>query len=497
MGLRISHLDEPVVEFGTGEASMIKEGLAAGGPYSLRLGGAHPPVVRVGFVGTKESVDGARAFLEKCSSPIGSGRTNLRLAPDFPGFESLMHSALALDPNWAWTVDADAFERAIARPELMAFEECLKLWANGVRELAQRDVRLDVVVCALPRDLLTKCARIERPRTRRRGPRHKRRRANVPDSNQLMLFSPDAASIEAASQPLPDDLTARNFRRALKAAAMEAKVPIQIVTPNLYEEGIRGQQDPATRAWNLSVALFYKAGGIPWRVKPESEHTCFVGISFHHLYTDQTHVVYSSLAQAFSTDADGFALRGDAMPWDASDRLPYLSEEQAHDLLGKVITAYRDRLGRDPLRVVVHKTSEFRPEERSGISRALASIPVVEMQTLRSTDFRLIRQGSYPPHRGTLCRFDPAAFLFTTGYSPYRQTYDGPHIPAPLELVGLDSTQADVAANEILGLTKMNWNSADDHTAFPISLAFARKVGLIMSEVPFDREPHPLYRFYM
>jgi hypothetical protein len=54
-----------------------------------------------------------------------------------------------------------------------------------------------------------------------------------------------------------------------------------------------------------------------------------------------------------------------------------------------------------------------------------------------------------------------------------------------------------VAAGEVLALTKMNWNSSDDHTAFPISLALARKVGLIMSEVPLDQEPHPLYRFYM
>ena len=43
----------------------------------------------------------------------------------------------------------------------------------------------------------------------------------------------------------------------------------------------------------------------------------------------------------------------------------------------------------------------------------------------------------------------------------------------------------------------MNWNSARDHIAFPISLAFARQVGLVMAEIPRDADPHPLYRFYM
>jgi hypothetical protein len=92
---------------------------------------------------------------------------------------------------------------------------------------------------------------------------------------------------------------------------------------------------------------------------------------------------------------------------------------------------------------------------------------------------------------------EAASFLYTTGYSSQRGTYDGPHIPAPLEMAGPEAEQAEVAAGEVLALTKMNWNSSDDHTAFPISLAFARKVGLIMSEVPLDQEPHPLYRFYM
>ena len=162
-----------------------------------------------------------------------------------------------------------------------------------------------------------------------------------------------------------------------------------------------------------------------------------------------------------------------------------------------MLVAYRDRLDRDPLRVVVHKTSNFSEDEQIGARRALSAIPAVELRTIRSTDFRLLRQGTYPPHRGTLCRFGNTSFLYTTGYSPDRATYEGPHVPVPLELVDLEGRDAETAGREILGLTKMNWNSTRDHNAFPISLAFARQVGLVMSEVPPDRDPHPAYRFYM
>lgn len=496
--LRLIHLPEPTVEFGEGESSVIREGLAEFGPYSLRLGAAHPNAVRIGIVGTPASVAGARKFLERMAGRIHSGRPKALLTPDYPGFSAVFRSALAVDPRWVVEVDAAAVERELARPPYDAFEGCLGLWVEGVRSLI-RDIAPDVVLCALPADVLDKCRVVDVPRPKRpsNGRRHRRRaRRAGPEQLELNLFDAGAGSIEEASQPQPSDLRSRNFRRALKAAAMDVRVPIQIVTPSLYEEGGK-QQDPATRAWNLSVALFYKAGGLPWRARAEVEHTCFVGISFHHLFTADRHVMFSSLAQAFSTEGDGFALRGGEIPWDPTDRRPHLDEVQSEELLGKVMTAYRSHVGRDPLRVVVHKTSEFTAGERQGMKRALTDVPAVEMQTVRSTDFRLLRQGTYPPHRGTLAIFGDTSFLFSTGYSDVRETYEGPHVPVPLELVDSEGTAAELSARELLSLSKMNWNSARDHIAFPISLAFARQVGLVMAEIPPDADPHPLYRFYM
>lgn len=496
--LRLVHLPEPTVEFGEGESSLIREGLADLGPYSLRLGAAHPGAVRVGIVGTPASVVGARKFLERMAGRIHSGRPNALLTPDYPGFAAVFRSSLAVDPRWVVELDPAAVERELARPPYEAFEACLGLWVEGVRGLI-RDIAPDVVLCALPADVLDRCRVVEVPRPKRvsKGRRRGRgARKGGPEQLELNLFDAGAGSIEGASQPQTSDLRSRNFRRALKAAAMDVRVPIQIVTPSLYEEGGK-QQDPATRAWNLSVALFYKAGGLPWRARAEVEHTCFVGISFHHLFTADRHVMFSSLAQAFSTEGDGFALRGGEIPWDPTDRRPHLDEAQSEELLGKVMTAYRSHVGRDPLRVVVHKTSEFTAGERQGMKRVLTDVPAVEMQTVRSTDFRLLRQGTYPPHRGTLAIFGDTSFLFSTGYSDARETYEGPHVPVPLELVDAAGTAAELAARELLSLSKMNWNSARDHIAFPISLAFARQVGLVMAEIPRDADPHPLYRFYM
>jgi hypothetical protein len=428
---------------------------------------------------------------------IHSGRPRTLLTPDYPGFLDAFRSTLAVEARWVVELDKEAVDRALALPPYAAFESCLSLWGDAVRGLV-RDVAPDVVVCALPGEVLDRCRVVDVPRPKHRSRRRGRLdRVNGPaEQLEMNLFDSGVGSIEEASQPQTSDLRSRNFRRALKAAAMDARVPVQIVTPSLYEEGGK-QQDPASRAWNLSVALFYKAGGLPWRARAEIEHTCFVGLSFHHLFTSESHVMFSSLAQAFSTEGDGFALRGGEIPWDPTERRPHLSEMQSEELLRKVMSAYRGHVGRDPLRIVVHKTSEFTREERQGMMRALVDVPTVEMQTVRSTDFRLLRQGTYPPHRGTLAIFGDTSYLFSTGYTVVRETYEGPHVPVPLELVDAAGTSAELCARELLSLTKMNWNSARDHIAFPISLAFARQVGLVMAEIPGDTEPHPLYRFYM
>ena len=190
-------------------------------------------------------------------------------------------------------------------------------------------------------------------------------------------------------------------------------------------------------------------------------------------------------------------MRGEAVPYDEETRSVHLDQAQTRSLLDQVLGAYRDRTGRDPLRVVLHKSSAFDPAELAGAREALANVPSWETVTLRKGEFRLIRQGAYPPNRCTYCQLGDAKFLFTTGYSPLRETYRGPHIPKPIELCSGSQDDVEAVAAEILGLTKMNWNSADDHGSFPITLAFARKVGAIMTEIPADRTPLPGYRFYM
>jgi len=68
-----------------------------------------------------------------------------------------------------------------------------------------------------------------------------------------------------------DDVTLpqyANFHDLLKARTLALRQPIQIIRRSTWDEAKlptdrRSRQDEATRAWNLHVAMYYKAGGVP------------------------------------------------------------------------------------------------------------------------------------------------------------------------------------------------------------------------------------------
>ena len=179
-----------------------------------------------------------------------------------------------------------------------------------------------------------------------------------------------------------EELIYRTFPRALEARVMimRNRLPNQTARNHLLEDG-PDKDDAATRAWSVSVRLFYRAGGLPWRLAHMQPQTCFVGVSFHRLHTTKRQALYASMAQAFSTDIEGFVLRSERIPW-REDQQPHLTTERAERLGSQNLAEYRKRAGRSPVRVTLHKTTRFSPEEREGFTSAFSEVATVELLTL-------------------------------------------------------------------------------------------------------------------
>lgn len=495
--LSIVELSPPRLQFGGASThSDPRAGLLAAGPFDLRFGSARKNHIHVGIIGAAEHIEAARGWLGRCAREVPVFGDASLLKKPFPGFAEAFHKTLVAPDasSIALTSDAhDELAHALQGGAYDCFQRVVDLYADAHARLASRDLnRPDIVLICIPDSVLGKISSVERNSTEGERQRAKTlRRARA--SQQLDLFD-----VLDEVEQTPEDFLKRDLRLALKARALRNRLPIQIVTDALLHDTARNQ-DPATRAWNFGVGLYYKAGGVPWRLPPTGPDTCFVGISFHHFRTTRRAIVRSSLAQAFSSDGEGFAIRGEGVPVEPDQgRNVHLTEQQAYDLARNVLAEYELRTGGAPLRVVLHKTSYFDPAEQAGFTAALRDTPIVSMVTLVPSLFRLLRYGSYPPKVGTVCIVNgDRSFLFTSGFMPELGTYPGPHVPQPFDVRCLGAEGAIAASQDVLNLTRMNWNTADIRGKWPVSLSFSRRVGGILDEYGDDNLIETSFRYFV
>jgi hypothetical protein len=495
--LSVLELAPPKLQFGGAcTNSDPKAGLVSAGPFDLRFGSARKDHVHLGLIGPTAQLDAARRWLERCRGEIPVFGEPNPLRRPFPGFSETFHKTLVFPElsSIAFSMEkGEELAHALEGDAHSAFQRVVDIYADAHRRLASRDLnRPDIVLMCIPEEVLAKVSSVERKATeteRRRAKELERSRA----SKQLDLFD-----LLDEVEEAPEDLLKRDLRLALKARALRHRLPIQLVTESLLNDSVRNQ-DPASRAWNFSVGVYYKAGGVPWRLPPSGPDTCFVGISFHHLRTTQRAIVRSSLAQAFSSDGEGFAIRGEGVPIEPDQgRNVHLTGQQAFDLAKKVLAEYELRTGGSPLRVVLHKTSSFDAAEQAGFAAALKETPIVSMVTLMPSLFRLLRYGSYPPKAGTVCTVNgDRSYLFTSGFIPELGTYPGPHVPQPFEVQCIGPEGPTSAAKDVLNLTRMNWNTADIRGKWPVSLSFARRVGGILDEYGDDQLIETSFRYFV
>ena len=498
MKISVNQLNEPRLEFGNGiKAIDPKPALTAGGPFgsldSVRQ-------IELGLVCFAEEEYWIRTWIERLHNLISSDETNAKRFIEFPGLDRGFRSRFTIPKRFVRHIDRDRYARLIAQHDHRGFESLLELLSRPIQSLFGDD-QPDCILVGFSEQLAA--LRVSNPRLTFNEQQFLQRIQREDEANQLQLFDPTEEEKRLAAELIPqsEELLFRSFHRALKAKCMgfPNPVPLQVIRRQTYISDEAKQSD-ATLAWNLAVAIYYKAGNIPWRPADLTRSTCFVGLSFHHLKRRSGDLVYASLAQAFSTDVEPFTLKGASVPHDQTiNKRPYLTTAQATKLTEDVLQKYTDRAGCLPSRVVIHKTSRYQPDEQKGFREAgLRHVGACDLAWLNPTGFRLLRRGMQEPARGTLCTIaDDNHYLFTTGYVDWWGECPGPHIPSPVEVGSPFKTDIEERSKEILALTKMNWNTADGLGRNPITISFARRVGMIMTELEEDSPPNPLFRFYM
>jgi hypothetical protein len=480
--MSITHLllDEPELEFGDGGQHIDPRlGLLENGPLQPILGDR----ISIGVIGTAETVEGFEHWMDRLKSAIpGKSEKQPNLFPPFPGLGNAnpFRCPFEVNPTAKRVLPLRDIGKIIAikkHPE--AVGEAAALFSDQAAAMLEGSDKPDVIVAALPFDLIMRV---------------------VNDVSEMV-----------DDDDFDDDNRTVDFRDLLKAQTLHLKKPTQIVWPTLWDDHariprklkktIRKVQDPATRAWNLLNALYYKAGRTPWRLpRPEDQlKTSYVGIGFYRDLSGQC--LLTSTAQMFDERGKGLILRGGRARIDKGDRHPYLDCSDAYDLLQRSLKAFFDQHHHYPARLVIFKTSRFERGEVEGFGEALSEANVAYSDLVwvsENSPITMYREGDYPPLRGTMIGLNRQAILFTRGSVPIYRTYPGQRVPCPLMLrpYSNDTPISDIA-RDVLALSKMNWNSTQFDGALPIPIRAARQVGKVLKHVPMGQREASEYPYYM
>ena len=496
-------IEEPLLAFGEGKHYIDpKMGLLAYGPCMLPSRRAISSSIRVGIIGSRETINLAQYWINKCQTEIPGKPGIPLLFQPFPGFKRIFGAELRVRSECIEVLKEAEIEHVL---EIAEFQQrvrsAARLFIEKLRNLQVREPRPHVVICALPQDIVDKCG------TRRKGYFRTRIRLTRKEREILKIIKKHRRTGQTTLIPF-DDRTldmfpeASDLRRLIKAEAMSIGIPTQLAKPKTFTSDPKdgSLQDEATRAWNFCVALYYKAEGYPWKLANMSPGTCYIGVSFYRDLADPRGNMRTSMAQVFTHTGEGLVLRGGRAILDKTTRSPHLSKKAAFDLMSEAIELYQKQMGQLPIRLVVHKSSRYWPEEISGFKQAAKGVNLIDFVAILVRGIRFMRRkGIYPPVRGTVIQIGKGNYiLFTRGWIPYYRTYPGLRVPIPLEIVEhYGDTPLEVICKEIFALTKMNWNSADFCIREPITLAYSREVGKILAYVSEEIIPRPEYRYYM
>jgi hypothetical protein len=463
--------EEPHLEFGDKHHHPDPRlGLFEAGPLQIPLG----DVIRVAVVGSSKTVEDTKTFFSEAAAGFsGRGEKHPNLHPDFPGFgnQNPFRCKFEIVEGATVAITQSKIDKIRKEPHHgIAVEMAVDEIVQQLRTLDEGSNRPQVAIIALPVSMIERVW-------------------NAKVDSKATTEKDDSGGSDA-----PD------FRGMLKAKAMDLSFPIQIVWEDVFDETAkiprkikesrsRKIQERADRTWNLMTSLYYKGSGrIPWRKMPQDgEFTaCYIGVSFYREVGGQQ--LFTSAAQMFDERGRGFILKGKRARTESRGRHPYMTQDDAHELIADALTAYKNHHKNYPARVIVLKTSQFREEEAAGIFEALNEAGA-ELRDLvwvqESYSVKVFRDGNYPVMRGTFVELDGKGLLYTNGSIPYYGTYPGMYDPKPLLLCpyrGSDSTIAQIA-NEVLSLTKINWNSTQMNQKLPIPIRAARAVGEVLKYV--------------
>lgn len=511
--IEIKHITEPFLEFGFGQKLVYpRDGLYLYGPVS---GKAQIGQVRYGVIGTTQGIERFQTWSKKIAGFIDVPDRKVRskeIEPQhipFPGFEEIFGAKWNVNPSETISnIDINELNNKLKiRNRHEAVRETVSMYVDRLNAAQNRlENPPDFWFVVIPEIVY----RLGRPQSKVPKVEQIKGKIRISEAyakslkGQLPVFTEDKEEATVYEY-------ATHFRRQLKARLLKNHIVTQIVrettlTPEefLDESGrpLRKLEDPATIAWKLCTGAYYKAGGRPWQLADVRPDVCYVGLVYKRTNPIGENRHACCAAQMFLSDGDGVVFRGALGPWYSPETGQYhLDTSSARKLIEMVLQEYRRLHNRHPKELFIHARSMFSKEEWKGFEESCpqgTNLVGVQIRDARD-NLKLFRAGKYPVIRGTAAILAKNnAYLWTAGYVPRLNTYMGPETPSPIQ-VKVQEGQCDFGTvlSDIMGLTKINFNSCLYNDRLPITINFADAVGDVLMSAPHEGEPRLPFKYYI
>ena len=299
----------------------------------------------------------------------------------------------------------------------------------------------------------------------------------------------------------------------LKAYCAPMGIPLQIVNDRALARRCR-----ANVMWGLSLALYSKASGIPWKLNSMQSDVAYIGISYAIKKVEEDTEYCTCCSQIFEPDGMGFEFIAYDTKAKFIDRQknPFLSSEVMQAVLTRSLRIYqKNNFGRSPKKIVIHKNTQFTQDEISGALHSfndgteIELVQIIAYSPFIGVNYKGKRADKFPVQRGTYLPIsDNEVLLWTQGNVP------GINIQNPKFGVykdfGLKKTPTPILVRRfsgkggwhetcqgILELTKMDWNNNTLHKKIPVTLGYSSLFAQIVKQNPNIIDKEYNFRYFM
>lgn len=276
--------------------------------------------------------------------------------------------------------------------------------------------------------------------------------------------------------------------------------------------------------WWLALACYAKSMRTPWALESLDSNAAFVGLGFtvDH-YATRSQQIVLGCSHLYNAQGQGLQFRLSKIENPIMrNRNPHMSYDDARQVAESIRQLFFESQSRLPPRVVIHKQTPFLRDEKQGLLDGLSGVSNIDLLEIQvDSSLRYVSsvqkqkteggkrisyfdEDNFPVRRGTVVKIDDRRALVwchgvTDSVKQGWKYFQGKrHIPSPLIVKRhAGSTDLETIAFELLGLSKMDWNSADMYSKLPATIDSSRQIARIGAKLQRFGPVSYDYRLFM